>query len=178
WWGMVDSFKSNEHVLLTGIHAAGKTSLVLGLFHQLGKPLYSFKLNANSSIEDLVGTFTQKKDGTFNFVPGPLALAMQTGSALFVDELNLSELPEWLNTVMDTGELALPNGTILKATKGFRIVAAMNPATEEGRRPLSPALRSRWREIWVDEISERSEHIGIIGKILGAIGDLAVSLAP
>ena len=45
----------------------------------------------------------------------PMAVnAMKAGAALFVDELNLSELPEWLNTVMDTGELALPDGTRLQ----------------------------------------------------------------
>ena len=175
WWAILDSFKNNENVLLTGPHAAGKTSLIFALFHLLGKPLYYFNLHDTRSIDDMVGTIVQAKDGKFKFVPGPLVQAMRAGAAFFVDELNLSELPEWLNTVMDTGELALPDGTIVKAQKGFRILAAMNPPTEQGRRTLSPALRSRWREVWVPEITKAKELRQIVKEKLGAAKAIQVS---
>src|SRR5262249_36612636 len=124
---------------------------------------------------DLVGTNEQTQKGQFTFIPGPLVQAMKAGATLFVDELNLSELPEWLNTVMDTGELALPDGTIVKAAKGFRIIAAMNPPTEQGRRTLSPALKARWREIWVNEVTDRKELEQIVKGKLGQADSVKVT---
>src|SRR5581483_8918462 len=56
-----------------------------------------------------------------------------------------------------------------------RIIAAMNPAIEEGRRPLSPALRSRWREIWVDEVTDRRELESLVQHKLGRTDDVQIT---
>ena len=45
----------------------------------------------------------------------------------------------------------------VKAQEGFRIFATMNPGGDFGRRELSPALRSRFTEIWVPPVSQRSD---------------------
>src|SRR5262249_23500197 len=56
WWAILEGLKSNEPILLTGSHAAGKTSMVFGLFHLLKKPLFHFTLDEGKSLEDMVGT--------------------------------------------------------------------------------------------------------------------------
>ena len=60
-----------------------------------------------------------------------------------------------------------PEGTLSLTEKGdvdvlvrhpnFRIFAAMNPATDVGKRDLTPALHHRFTEIYVDELRAESD---------------------
>jgi MoxR-like ATPase len=172
---MVEGLFANDHVALVGPWAAGKTSLIFALYEMLGKPLFYFNLHQNVSLDELIGVPETNKNARSEYRWGPLVMAMLTGSALFIDEPNLSELPEWLNTVMDTGELALPNGQVIKAKKGFRIITAMNPPKVRGRVALSPALKSRSREIWVDEITDPKELEEIARHKLGGLSDHTIT---
>jgi MoxR-like ATPase len=177
-WQMLDALVKDEHILLTGSHGAGKTSLVWLLYYLLGKPAFYFNMNDNKSVDEMVGTLIQNDEGAFVYVPAELIQAMRSGGAYFVDELNLSQMPEYLNVVMDKGEIPLPDGTIVKAQKGFKIIAAMNPSREKGRSTLSPALKSRWHEIWVEDSSDRGELIAIAGYILKKTGNIMLSILP
>jgi len=44
----------------------------------------------------------------------------------------------------------------IKAHAGFFIIATMNPSGDFGKRELSPALRNRFTEIWVEPITSNS----------------------
>lgn len=48
----------------------------------------------------------------------------------------------------------------------FRLVAAMNPATDAGKRDLPPQLRSRFTEFWVGEPRSRSDLGQMVGSYL------------
>ena len=105
---------------------------------------------------------------------------MKDGSLLLLDEMSLAEdaVLERLNSVLE------PSRTLTLAEKGgegpscvhesdssmaqtpsseivahedFRIFATMNPGGDFGKRELSPALRSRFTEIWVPPVSNRSD---------------------
>ena len=41
----------------------------------------------------------------------------------------------------------------MKAKEGFCIIATMNPSGDYGKKQLSPALRNRFTEIWVQPIT-------------------------
>lgn len=105
----------------------------------------------------------------FEWVDGPLVQAMQHGHLLLLDEMSLAEdaVIERLNSVLE------PSRTLVLAEKGgddvgldsftvkthddFLIFATMNPGGDFGKRELSPALRSRFTEIWVPAVDDISD---------------------
>ncbi|CAI5953539.1 unnamed protein product, partial [Closterium sp. NIES-65] len=104
----------------------------------------------------------------FMFVEGALVRALREGHWLLMDEINLAppETLERLSGVLegDAGSLAITERGDIEAVPrhpDFRLFAAMNPATDVGKRDLPPAIRSRFTELFVDEITSRQE-LGII----------------
>jgi midasin (ATPase involved in ribosome maturation) len=122
----------------------------------------------------------QKHSALFEWADGPLVISMKDGNMILLDEMSLAEdaVLERLNSVLE------PSRTLVLAEKGgegpscvhheaddttqifssevrahedFRIFATMNPGGDFGKRELSPALRSRFTEIWVPSVSQRSD---------------------
>ncbi|CAJ1949588.1 unnamed protein product [Cylindrotheca closterium] len=114
----------------------------------------------------------------FEWSDGPLVEAMKSGQMLLLDEMSLAEdaVLERLNSVLE------PSRTIVLAEKGddgskvesrivvaaddFRIFATMNPGGDFGKRELSPALRSRFTEIWVPAVTARSDFELVLSRTL------------
>jgi len=170
WWLMLDSLKRGEPVLLTGTWASGKTRLTRGLFKELERPLYVQEVSAGTRKEDLEISFGMAEangdeaDLEFVRLPGALAKARRDRVVVYLDELNLATgLAESLNADMDQGQM---------------MVASMNPATERARRPLSPAQRSRWREIWVEPVKKSTEIESILAGRMGRVAEVVVSFMP
>ena len=69
---------------------------------------------------------------------------------------------ERLNSVFESEKKLLlaekPNSTSIEiqAHPKFRVVATMNPSGDFGKKELSPALRNRMTEIWVDSYFNQS----------------------
>ncbi|CAI7847657.1 unnamed protein product [Closterium sp. NIES-54] len=111
----------------------------------------------------------------FMFVEGALVRALREGHWLLMDEINLAppETLERLSGVLegDAGSLAITERGDIEAVPrhpDFRLFAAMNPATDVGKRDLPPAIRSRFTELFVDEITSRQELGSIVFKPTGA----------
>lgn len=93
----------------------------------------------------------------FEWQDGPLVTAMKEGDIFLMDEINLAEdaVIERLNSVLESGRaitLAEKGGQVserLVAHPNFKFLATMNPAGDFGKRELSPALRSRFTEMWI-----------------------------
>jgi midasin len=122
----------------------------------------------------------------FAFVEGALVKALKQGWWLLLDEINLAP-PEVLERIAgilevhsgaaaaagagssmtgnsvegdaSTGLLLVERGDVKVISRhpGFRLVAAMNPATDAGKRDLPPQLRSRFTEFWVGEPRSRQD---------------------
>lgn len=136
---------------------------------------------SNSGLEENIETtylhierLFHKYSSLFEWVDGPLVSSMKNGSILLLDEMSLAEdsVLERLNSVLEPSRtivLAEKGGEgpscahdsdiscIVKAHKDFRIFATMNPGGDFGKRELSPALRSRFTEIWVPAVSHRHD---------------------
>ena len=52
----------------------------------------------------------------------------------------------------------------------FRLLAAMNPATDAGKHELPASLRNRFTEIWVPEPSQREELASLVHGFLQDCG--------
>ncbi|KAK9809153.1 hypothetical protein WJX72_010301 [[Myrmecia] bisecta] len=100
----------------------------------------------------------------FAFLEGQLIKAVRNGWWLLLDEINLAP-PEALECI--AGLLENDTATITLSERGdahalprhpsFRLLAAMNPATDAGKRDLPSALRNRFTELWVAEPSARED---------------------
>ncbi|CAM9377533.1 unnamed protein product, partial [Scytosiphon promiscuus] len=120
-----------------------------------------------------------RSKGLFEWVDGPLVTAMRNGELILLDELSLAEdaVLERLNSVLEPGRsitLAEKGGEgaggaqgaaqTVVAAPGFRVMATMNPGGDFGKRELSPALRSRFTEVWVPALSDREDMEGVVQK--------------
>ncbi|KAL2164658.1 hypothetical protein VTH06DRAFT_3875 [Thermothelomyces fergusii] len=91
----------------------------------------------------------------FAFVEGKIVKAARNGDWVLLDEINLAS-PDTLESIAglfqpspslllsETGEIER-----IQAHPNFRVFAAMNPATDVGKRDLPPGIRSRFTEIYV-----------------------------
>lgn len=92
----------------------------------------------------------------FTFVEGNIVKAVRNGDWVLLDEINLasSDTLEAIADLLDpTPSLLLTEaGNIerINANPDFRVFAAMNPATDVGKKDLPPGIRSRFTELYVE----------------------------
>ena len=117
----------------------------------------------------------------FEWHDGILVEAMRAGGLLLVDEISLANdsVLERLNSVFERERtLVLSEKSSAEAIKvvadaGFAIVATMNPSGDFGKKELSPALRNRMTEIWVESYFLQKELLELYGQPRGQ-GTLSV----
>ncbi|KAK4561600.1 AAA ATPase midasin [Recurvomyces mirabilis] len=93
----------------------------------------------------------------FSFVEGNIIKAVRNGDWVLLDEINLAS-PDTLESIADLLDSASPSillteaGNIerIEAHPEFRVFAAMNPATDVGKKDLPPGIRSRFTELYVE----------------------------
>jgi midasin len=94
----------------------------------------------------------------FEWHDGILVEAMQQGGLLLIDEISLANdsVLERLNSVFEhertlvISEKSSKEAVKIVGADKFRMVATMNPSGDFGKKELSPALRNRMTEIWVE----------------------------
>ena len=141
---------ADRHVLLEGPPGTGKSTLLRAVAEGLGIGFEFVEGNAELTPARLVGHFDPARvlnegyDPSV-FVDGPLVTAMRDGALLYVEEIN--RIPEEtlnvLITVMSEGEIHVPRLGHVKASRGFRLVAAMNPFDAVGTARISGAVYDR-----------------------------------
>ncbi|XP_054718534.1 midasin-like [Uloborus diversus] len=151
-----------EPVLLVGNTGCGKTTLCQIFAHICGKKLYSVNCHMHSESADFLGGLRpvrgESEDKLFEWMDGPLVLAMQQGQFFLTDEISLADdsVLERLNSVLEPEQKILISEKCfsgnekfeITAEKGFQLFATMNPGGDFGKKELSPALRNRFTEIW------------------------------
>ncbi|KZT42641.1 hypothetical protein SISSUDRAFT_1125502 [Sistotremastrum suecicum HHB10207 ss-3] len=99
----------------------------------------------------------------FEWHDGPLVQAMHNGDIFMLDEISLADdsVLERLNSVLEPGRLLVlaekpvheQQDVEIRPVDGFHFLATMNPGGDYGKKELSPALRNRFTEIWVPNVS-------------------------
>lgn len=113
----------------------------------------------------------------FEWADGPLVMAMKHGDLLLLDEISLAEdaVLERLNSVLEPsrtlvlaekGACDVNENRVLEAHDSFQVFATMNPGGDFGKRELSPALRSRFTEIWVSPVTDHIDIDLVLQRVL------------
>uniref|UniRef100_A0A8D8Q4I7 Midasin n=1 Tax=Cacopsylla melanoneura TaxID=428564 RepID=A0A8D8Q4I7_9HEMI len=99
----------------------------------------------------------------FSFIEGTLVKALREGHWILLDEINLAsaETLQCLSGLLERG------GSVCLYERGdiepiprhpnFRLMAAMNPATDVGKKDLPAGLRNRFTELFVDELMDPTD---------------------
>jgi midasin len=90
---------------------------------------------------------------------------MESGGLLLIDEISLASdsVLERLNSVFEKERTLIlaekANAEVVKIEPkdGFGVVSTMNPSGDFGKKELTPALRNRMTEIWVETYFDQEE---------------------
>ncbi|KAF2804010.1 midasin [Mytilinidion resinicola] len=114
----------------------------------------------------------------FSFLEGNIVKAVRNGDWVLLDEINLatSDTLEALTDLLGGGSEGRPSilltetGNVERvvAHPDFRVFAAMNPATDVGKKDLPPGIRSRFTELYVESPDSDVRSLrSIVEKYLG-----------
>lgn len=168
--------------LLAGPPGTGKSALAEAAF---GKELFTLTADEDTVPADFLGQFTADGRGGYTWVDGPLVQAMRSGSVLFVDDATLAS-PKTLavlypamdgrGEVIVKGHVVGGKPDIVKAAKGFYVVAAHNPGVHGAI--LSDAFSSRFTvHIEVTSDLELAASLGVTDRFLKLVRNLETKRA-
>jgi len=142
------AYVSNLFVLIIGPKGTGKTTLVREFAEKKGIKLESINFSLRTRESHLVGAKTLE-NGAIGFEQGILVKSMKEGNILYLDEINSAEADVLLRldeALDDRRQIVLKEsgGEVIKATKGWFVIATINPLSHVGTKELPPQLLSRF----------------------------------
>jgi hypothetical protein len=154
-------------VLLSGYPGCGKTALVEAAF---GSEMISVCGHADTEVADLIGSYSQRSDGSYVWNNGPLVRAMLGGHVLFVDDATLimPGVLARLYPAMDgrrTITVSEHEGERVDAADGFYVIAAHNPGAPGA--VLPEALSSRFTlQLEVPSDFKLARRLGVDSRVV------------
>ncbi|WTX00629.1 AAA family ATPase [Streptomycetaceae bacterium NBC_01309] len=129
--------------LLYGPPGTGKTSMAEAAFPDL----ITVAGDGDTTVGDLIGDWTQRADGGYQFAYGPVVTAMTEGRALLIDDATLIS-PKVLAAMYPAMDgrrqitVKAHQGETVTAAEGFYVIAGHNPGVHGA--VLTEALASRF----------------------------------
>lgn len=156
-------------IMLEGSPGAGKTSLIVALSKVCNHKLTRINLSDQTELSDLFGADLPVEGGNageFDWRDAAFLQAMQEGSWVLLDEMNLANqsVLEGLNSCLDhRGTVFVPElARTFTKHSDFRIFAAQNPQHQGGgRKGLPKSFLNRFTKVYVEELHD-DDYNGII----------------
>lgn len=154
-------------VLLAGRPGCGKTAAIEAAF---GEELLTVHAHADLEVADMIGAYSQRPDGKYQWNDGPLVVAMREGRPLFVDDATLAPpgvLARMYPAMDGRNRITITEheGEQIVAERGFVIVGAHNPGAPGAL--LSEALASRFLvQIEVESDLDAALELGVDRKVV------------
>ena len=134
--------------MIIGPKGTGKTTLVKAFGEEISRKLYAVNFSLRTRESHLIGT-KSLENGEVGFVDGILVESMKIGGLLYLDELNAAEADVLLRldeALDDRRQVVLKEseGQTITASKGWTVIATINPLSHVGTKELPPQLLSRF----------------------------------
>lgn len=159
--------------LLYGPPGTGKTSMAEAAFPDL----ITVAGDGDTTVGDLIGDWTQKADGGYQFAYGPVVTAMLEGRALLLDDATLIS-PKVLAAMYPAMDgrrqitVKAHQGEVITAEDGFYVIAGHNPGVHGA--VLTEALASRFStQIRVETDYDLCTRLGIDTRAVTVAKNLA-----
>ncbi|MHB8408312.1 MAG: AAA family ATPase [Acidiferrobacterales bacterium] len=174
-------------LFLTGPTGAGKSSAMTQVAARLNWPVQETTGNGRRELSDLIGHYTLAKDGSMQFVYGPLATAVREGHIMILNEADLMDPAELagLNGILDGMPLVIPEheGEVIQPHPKFRFVATGNSAGQgdstglyQGVLRQNIAFLDRFRVVEVG-YPDPADEVALLKKVAPFIpGDIAQAM--
>ena len=137
-------------------HAVSHHSSLIDAYQSLSqKDLDSIPLETRQRLDERI----LRTKALFEWSDSNLVHAMLNGHHFLLDEISLADdaVLERLNSILEPSRTLYlaekGGGSAVRACRGFQFLATMNPPGDYGKRELSPALRNRFTEIWVPNLT-------------------------
>ena len=165
---IVRALQIRKPILLEGSPGVGKTTLIAALAQAIGMPLTRINLSDQTELMDLFGSdvpIEGAEAGQFGWCDAPFLRAMQNGSWVLLDEMNLASqsVLEGLNACLDhRGQVYISElDRTFQRHANFVVFAAQNPHHQGGgRKGLPASFVNRFTVVYADTFT--SEDLLII----------------
>ena len=155
---IVRALQIRKPILLEGSPGVGKTTLIAALAQAIGMPLTRINLSDQTELMDLFGSdipIEGAEAGKFAWCDAPFLRAMQNGSWVLLDEMNLASqsVLEGLNACLDhRGQVYIAElDRTFQRHPDFVVFAAQNPHHQGGgRKGLPSSFVNRFTVVYAD----------------------------
>jgi len=165
-------------VFITGLSGNGKTTMVEQVCAQLKRECVRVNFTAATDEDELLGGF-RLINGETRFVPGPVLVAMERGSVLLLDEIDLGgHLIMCLQSVLEGKGKFIPKiGKYVRPAPGFTVVATANTkgkGSDDGRfagtNILNEAFLDRFAFTYEQDYADTKIEKRILKKVADSVG--------
>ncbi|XP_073983569.1 midasin isoform X4 [Rhodnius prolixus] len=166
WATLLKLMSHSQAAAVKRLLASGSKSEALVHWRNLGEKIYKLQSQINQGQSAMA----------FSFIEGSLVRALSKGHWVLLDEINLAsaETLQCLSGLLEgsTSSVSLlERGDKVEVPRhpNFRLLAAMNPANDFGKKDLPLGIRNRFTEFFVSEYTEKNDLMLVVGCYLPSL---------
>jgi hypothetical protein len=162
-----------QNVLLKGLPGVGKNALVDYVCAETNRPRLRIPASRDLRYEELMGHYAPTEDGSFEFKPGLLYLAVKYGYIVVIDEVNMAggDINAILHNLLERDDARVlvnrMTNDIVRPHPEFSIIGTMNPVGFAGTKELNEAFADRFEELEIPFLDLKAERHVLLNTVDG-----------